>query len=146
MQALVKTTLLTLGLCVTALMAQAQSCGLKDNGATMTDSVTGIEFQKCPVGQTWAGRECTGSAKMLLWGEAMQQYGQGHWRLITKVEAEQVGRRAAGGCAYGGTWTSSPVAGKTGFAWYFDFGNGIVYDWYEKNRLIVQLVRAKSGT
>lgn len=123
----------------------AQACGLRDNGATMTDPVTGIEIQKCAVGQTWAGSACTGSSPVFLnFDEAVAKYGQGAWRLITKEEAERVVRQSKGCGDLGDSWTSSPAVGDSSYAWAVGFKNGFV-GWHSRHRydsLSFWLVRA----
>lgn len=50
---------------------------------TMTDTVTGLVWQRCSVGQVWQGTHCEGSATPLSWPDALKaaiQAGSG-WRL-----------------------------------------------------------------
>lgn len=104
-----------------------QTCGLRNNGATMTDPMSGIEIQKCAVGQSWTGNACTGDIAYQTFDQAVARYGQGAWRLITKEEAELVIPRSKG-CDIGDTWTSSRVVGRSHDAWTVAFGSGSVID------------------
>lgn len=49
------------------------------------DPATGLTWQRCPVGQNWAGTNCKGKAKALNF-EAMQKFSFAGWRLPTIEE------------------------------------------------------------
>ena len=53
-----------------------------DNGAEVTDSRTGLIWQRCSVGQTWNGNSCIGTATAYLFQSALS-YAQKQigWRL-----------------------------------------------------------------
>lgn len=104
----------------------AQACGLRDNGATMTDPVSGIEIQKCAIGDRWSSQGCSGSVKKFTWDEAVRDYGQGEWRLMTRDEAQQLVVRSKG-CPVGYSWTSTPVAGDSNSAWQTSLQEGGVF-------------------
>lgn len=117
-----KKILLALGLCVGEVGVNAQTCGLRDNGdGILTDPVTGLQIQKCELGQTWSSGRCNGDYKTMDWKDAVRQFGQSEWRLITKNEAEQVSLRSKG-CLSQTTLTSTPDGSEN--AWYFDFQRG----------------------
>lgn len=136
------------------LTAHAQTCGLRDNGATMTDPVTGMEIQKCAVGQTWTGNQCTGQLLIFSWNEAMQRFSTGPWRLMTEKESKMLapdGGRAV--CKLGATLTSTLFNSDTSWAvtrglsrWgdgpvQYDYGSIKVND----KGMPVQLVRASQS-
>lgn len=68
----------------------ANACGLRDNGGTYINPVTGMEIQKCHVGQSWAGSSCSGNPIGGKFRDVVARYGQGEWRLITEEEARRV--------------------------------------------------------
>lgn len=111
----------------------AQACGLRDNGATYIDAVTGIEIQKCAVRENWTGSTCTGSAKFFSFDEAVKEYGRGEWRLLTKEEAERVVNRSKG-CRDISidlpNWTSTSGSRNAGDDdnrnWYVNLSGGFV--------------------
>lgn len=110
------------------LTSWSQACGLRDNGATYIDPGTGLEIQKCAIGQTWTGSQCTGKGTEYTFDQAVARHGRGEWRLITKDEAENSVKRFLLCNFYGGlwTWTSSPHVSKNLEAWYFAFSSGTV--------------------
>lgn len=52
------------------------------------DTVTGLIWSRCPVGQTFSGGACTGNATMLSQEAAVALAKQGTWRLPTAAELE----------------------------------------------------------
>ncbi|TVR02313.1 MAG: DUF1566 domain-containing protein, partial [Desulfovibrionales bacterium] len=79
---------------ITALLLAACCCGvahagLVDHGnGTVTDTTTGLMWQKCSYGQTWSNNgQCTGSATTRTWQQAMDAAetlswaGHEDWRL-----------------------------------------------------------------
>lgn len=56
---------------------------IHDDG-TVTDRVTGLQWMRCAVGQTWTGTTCSAKAKEMKWEEAKQQTarfaGDSDWR------------------------------------------------------------------
>ena len=60
-----------------------------DNG-TAKDTVTGLLWMRCSVGQTWTGSGCSGQAKRFKWEQAIKQTanfaGYGDWRIPTIAE------------------------------------------------------------
>jgi len=43
-----------------------------DGGAEVLDTLTGLTWQRCSVGQTWSGKTCTGQAAAMDWSTALQ--------------------------------------------------------------------------
>lgn len=86
---------------------------------TATDTVTGLTWMRCSVGQTWGGQGCSGEASQLSWHQALRASegfalaGHADWRLPTRDELYTLvycssGRRfardpeGAGGACEGG--------------------------------------------
>lgn len=63
---------------------------IDNKNGTVTFKSTGLTWQKCSVGQTWAGETCSGNATEMSWNEAMKISvnfaGHNDWRLPTKEE------------------------------------------------------------
>jgi len=63
--------------------------GFYINGdGTVTHIDSGLTWMRCPVGQHWDGKTCTGQARQLTWAEAMREADQyrrrnhhGQWRV-----------------------------------------------------------------
>jgi len=65
----------------------------RDEGdGTLTDLITGLQWQRISVGQRWVNRECVGEAEKYKWDEAFEIAqsnsfaGYQDWRLPTKEE------------------------------------------------------------
>ncbi|HDY7775619.1 TPA: DUF1566 domain-containing protein [Vibrio vulnificus] len=72
----------------TAITATTPNTAFSDNGdGTVTHHTTGLIWQRCSLGQSWDGTDCTGSATGFSWGKALaaavQNTFAGHsdWRL-----------------------------------------------------------------
>ncbi len=54
-----------------------------DDGAILRHEMTGLEWQRCPLGQEWDGAACTGTVLRLNWQEALQAAAAAgdDWRL-----------------------------------------------------------------
>lgn len=96
---------------------------------------TGLEWQRCSIGQHYDDGHCHGAASAMTWAAAQQAAAQaGHgWRLPTNAELQGLlipncgspatDTRAFPGTASGPYWTASGN-GSAG-AWFVDFsGNG----------------------
>jgi hypothetical protein len=61
------------------------------NGEIVHDTVSGLEWQRCSLGQVWYGSTCNGEAKMYTWEEtslAGARARVGGWRLPTIKELQ----------------------------------------------------------
>jgi hypothetical protein len=116
-----------------------------DNGnGTVTDSATGLVWQKCSAGQGITLGNCiTGSATTSTWSSAITYCegltlgGRSDWRLPNINELRSIVDYAKFSCptidstSFPNTqcdvyWSSSTIAQNTSSAWYVGFGNGNV--------------------
>ena len=121
-----------------------------NNGDIIYDTTTGLEWQRCSLGQQWNGRTCTGKAKIYTWDEARAAADQvPGWRLPTIDELKTLiycssGKPEKFGCECSGDdqsptivteafpetpsdffWSASPYAGYSDGAWLVNFRSGI---------------------
>ena len=132
-------------LCALALPAWA---AFTDNGdGTITDTSTGLVWDKCSRGQVWDNTTppgtCTGAASTHSWAAALAEAtvangashrGQADWRLPNRTELESLVKIDASAPAIDGTvfpataaawyWTSTTYAPDPASAWDVDFVNG----------------------
>jgi len=127
------------------------------NDGTVTDSWTGLMWQRCSLGQTWDGSTCTGSASTYTWQEALQQgnsnsfAGYSDWRLPNRKELRSIVAYDRYNPAINTTvfpntpsssyWSSSPYAGSSYYAWLVYFYGGYDYGYYRYGNCCVRLVR-----
>lgn len=123
-------------------------------GDEITDTATGLIWQRCSAGQTWAGGTCSGTATAMMHEIALTYAaGQAGWRLPNVKELASIvdGSRINPSIdivtfpntistAY---WTTTPYAANTSGAWYVNFINGAMYfgGRTSTNGLYVRLVR-----
>lgn len=56
----------------TAITATTPSADFSDNGdGTVTHHATGLIWQRCSLGQSWDGTDCTGTATTFTWQQAL---------------------------------------------------------------------------
>lgn len=124
--------------------------GATPAGSEVRDKVTGLVWQRCVVGMTWNGTTCTGTASSLTWQNALDAArtatastaasgAAAAWRVPNHAELYGLAERACHNPVINitwfpatpaeWTWSSSPSAYFSDFAWvvYFSFG----YDLYE---------------
>lgn len=65
------------------------------DGSEITDTQTGLTWQRCSVGQRWSGSSCEGQAKEFKFDEAQAQAGNG-WRVPTVRELQSLRVCSAG--------------------------------------------------
>ena len=150
-------------LCALALPAWA---AFTDNGnGTITDTTTGLVWDKCSRGQVWDNTTppgtCTGAASPHDWAAALAQAtaanaashrGQADWRLPNRTELESLVKINAVSPAIDGTyfpatpsnwyWTSTTFAPDPAYAWNVAFNNGYTFAHNKTNTYHVRLVRS----
>ena len=150
-------------LCALALPAWA---AFTDNGdGTITDTSTGLVWDKCSRGQVWDNTTppgtCTGTASTHDWAAALAQAtaanaashrGQADWRLPNRTELESLVQIDAASPAIDGTyfpgtpsswyWTSTTYAPNPAYAWFVRFSNGYTYANDKAGTYHVRLVRS----
>ena len=150
-------------LCALALPAWA---AFTDNGnGTITDTTTGLVWDKCSRGQVWDNTTppgtCTGTASTHDWAAALAQAtaanaashrGQADWRLPNRTELESLVQINAASPAIDGTyfpatpsnwyWTSTTFAPNPANAWSVNFGVGDTSALDKTNTFHVRLVRS----
>ena len=146
-------------LCAAAVPAWAV---FSDNGdGTVTDSITGLIWDRCSVGQTWSSNTCNGTAGTFTWRQALQQatmansashLGQTDWRLPNRTELESLVNVNAQNPAIDSTafpntvsdwyWSSTTYADHPVSARYVDFKNGWTNALDKSNTILVRLVRS----
>ena len=122
------------------------------SGTEVTDTRTGLIWQRCSAGQSWSGGTCSGSAATYT-HEAALAYAQSQsgWRLPNVKELASLADRsrldpAIDADVFPGTpsywyWSSSPVAGYADRAWGVVFDNGYFSSYNRGNDSHVRLVR-----
>jgi len=122
------------------------------NGAEVTDSQTGLIWQRCSAGQSWSSNTCTGTATAYT-HEAALVYAQTQtgWRLPNVKELSSIvdisrSNPAIDPVAFpatpsNGYWSASPYAGSAANAWVVNFGNGYVNHYGRDVNDLVRLVR-----
>ncbi|SFU92146.1 IPTL-CTERM protein sorting domain-containing protein [Paenacidovorax caeni] len=150
-------------LCALALPAWA---AFTDNGdGTITDTSTGLVWDKCSIGQTWDNTTppgtCTGATTLFNWAAALAQAtaangashrGQADWRLPNRTELESLVKIDADFPAIDGTyfpatpsnwyWTSTTYAPDPAGAWGVGFFNGGTLAYVKTDTFLVRLVRS----
>ena len=137
-------------------------------GEIVRDTVTGLEWQRCSLGQTGDGRTCVGEAQAFTWEEACQAADRvAGWRLpridelktLTCCTSGQPARFNSGWACQGEYrrptivqevfpntpsshfWSGSPFASNSHYAWYVGFGSGFASYGYRSYLGRVRLVR-----
>ena len=150
-------------LCALALPAWA---AFTDNGdGTITDTSTGLVWDKCSRGQVWNNTTppgtCTGAASPHDWAAALAEAtaantashrGHADWRLPNRTELESLVKIDASAPAIDGTvfpatatawyWTSTTYAPGPANAWHVNFYDGYPYASLKTNASHVRLVRS----
>ena len=91
-------------------------------GSVLRDTHTGLEWQRCPYGQSWNGADCSGTVWKGTWDEAITLNASGGFRLPTYDELSAVSR-----------YIEQLIAGKN---WYWTSKdlNGLAYARSDFNR------------
>lgn len=144
----------------TAITANTPSTDFSDNGdGTVTHHTTGLIWQRCSLGQSWDGTDCSGDATNFAWEQALAAAAQhalagfSDWRLPNKNELTSIVeyrcyQPAINSQQFPNTpsseyWSSSPDAYYgSSYAWVVGFDNGYVGSHNENRYNRVRLVRA----
>ena len=113
------------------------------NGSIVRDTTTGLEWQRCPYGQSWTGSGCSGEAWKGSWEDAVRLTAPGGFRLPTISELRTLApydHKALPGDYW--FWSSSASADFTHLAWCLLFNNGFVSADSKKASQRVRLVRS----
>ena len=137
-----------------------------DNGnGTVTDTTTGLVWDKCSRGQTWDNTTppgtCTGAASTHAWAAALAEAiaantashrGHTDWRLPNSTELESLVKidaasPAMDGAAFPNTpsnwfWSSTTYTPYPAYAWYVNFNDGYTLASDKANTGHVRLVRS----
>lgn len=132
----------------------------EDDGTTV-DQLTQLMWQRCPIGQTWAGQGCTGEAMRLNWpdglaaAERMNRTGShfyNDWRVPSLRELATVAERRCTrprinlqvfpGTPPAGFWTSTASLQDKGQVYSLDFDAGGIRQVAHDAALHVRLVRS----
>lgn len=151
---------------LTLSLLSAPHAGLADSiftisadGREVTDSRTGLIWQRCPLGMTWdaAANLCQGTASQYMWYTSLHvavkvAVGDGlPWRipnvkeLSSLVDHNQISP-ALDPVAFPMTdpircWSSTPYANDAFYAWLVDFYDGSAYNSYLEDYASLRLVR-----
>ena len=112
------------------------------HGSIVRDSKTGLEWQRCPYGQSWTGSGCNGEAWRGSWEDALRLTAPGGFRLPTISELRTLApydHKALPGDYW--FWSSSASADFSHLAWCLLFNNGFVSADSKKATQRVRLVR-----
>lgn len=142
-----------------AFTATTPSADFTDNGdGTVTHHKTGLIWQRCSLGQSWDGTDCTGTDTTFSWQQALAAGAQNtlggfsDWRLPNRNELVSIveyrcyfpaiNNQQFPNTSSSGYWSSSPNAGYSNGAWRVDFNYGYVDGNHKDSSRHVRLVRA----
>ena len=135
--------------------AQAQArYSFSVDGTEVTDSKTGLIWQRCSAGQSWSAgtSTCTGTAATYTHEAALSfAKTQTGWRLPNVKELSSITDKSRNNPAIDVTafpatpanwfWTSTPYAGGASDTWGVYFSNGLVNNLSRSSTYLVRLVR-----
>ncbi len=162
-----KKALLTLVSLLLAIAVQAQTCNpnivktkpdsqytLSADGTEVTDTKTGLIWQRCALGMSWNGTTCSGIATTYNWENALAQAAtvasntSVEWRLPNIKELKSLVETACYGQAINEAIfpaTPSHILSSTfaGYAWGVNFDYSYDGTYGENDGLAVRLVRSQ---
>lgn len=121
-----------------AIAATTPTADFSDNGdGTVTHHKTGLIWQRCSLGQSWDGTNCTGDAMTFIWADALAAAAQNtfaglsDWRLPNKNELASIVEYRCWNPAINSLfflntpsalyWSSSAYANSSRYAWGVSF-------------------------
>ncbi|MGL0931097.1 DUF1566 domain-containing protein [Vibrio vulnificus] len=142
----------------TAIAASTPNTAFSDNGdGTVAHHTTGLIWQRCSLGQSWDGTDCTGTATTFTWQQALAAATQdalagfSDWRLPNKKELASIVeyrcyQPAINSQPFPNTpsalyWSSSPITYYSDRAWLVYFLSGEVSYHNKDSHYRVRLVR-----
>ena len=130
-----------------------------DDG-TLLDTCTGLQWMRCPLGQSWDGRTCCGEAVSCKWNDLSERVaafnhqggyaGHRDWRvptinelrtLIDEGTRNPATDRGAFPETRGWFWSSTLGPYGSSSAWFVNFNHGNVFTNFQSNAFYVRLVR-----
>jgi len=145
-------------LCIMPVAASAQPYVIFTDGAEVADQKTGLIWRRCSEGMVFSGGICTGTASTFTHEAALQRAAAQAsstgiaWRLpnvkeLSSIADKSLSNPAIDSMAFPATpsywfWSASPYAGYSNVAWYVNFGDGYVGNFYRDSSVYVRLVRA----
>ena len=146
-------------LCNTWLPVQAAPFEISSDGQEVTDTRSGLIWQRCPVGMRWDNANCQGAVQYFMWYEALpvaqdQARASGKvWRvpnvkeLATILDRRHI-NQAIDPVVFPNTpndrfWSSTPYATDAFFGWQVNFYDGGIYYTYLEDMGALRLVRGE---
>ncbi|TWI73978.1 uncharacterized protein DUF1566 [Desulfobotulus alkaliphilus] len=112
------------------------------NGSIVRDNTTGLEWQRCPYGQSWTGSGCSGTAWRGKWDDAVRITASDGFRVPTFNELKTLAPHDTNIFPGGGWfWSSSPHANYSNSAWFLSFCSGHDHYGSKRGNYRVRLVR-----
>ncbi len=130
---------------------------IDNKNGTVTHKRTGLIWQRCVIGQTWAGGACSGAANTYSYNHALNLTstfaGYNDWRIPNENELLSIGEYGSYNPAINlvlfpilntpnpWIWSSSPSSSGSDSAWRLDINHGHSANSYKNSNLAVRLVR-----
>lgn len=153
---------LLLAMLACLLSAPALAAFTNNGDGTVTDTATGLMWQRCAKGQSWTGSTCSGSATAYTWNQAVALTdsfaGHTDWRLPSLTELQSlvklgsvptIDTTAFPATSPVGFWSSTANTSVPANAWYVNFNVGFSVVGDKTSGVYVRLVRVAapvSGT
>ncbi|MEQ1621210.1 MAG: DUF1566 domain-containing protein [Methylococcales bacterium] len=133
---------------------------ISNDGQEVTDSMTGLIWQRCADGMQWNGFSCVGTANGFMFQEALlranlvKNTSGKNWRLPNMKELASlidtssnneiyIDETVFPGSPFGQYWSSSSYSTDAFFAWIVHLAYGSTYYTYTEDTGFVRLVRDK---